>query len=164
MSHTNSGIAVLTILLSPSIMFAASSQESVAAEYQQVRKIALRDPKVRAAYAAADQRLDDKIVSIDPSLAGYVKSRGNPGAQAAAVEKPAAAKPTTKSAVHKPVEQSRRQISHVVAKGDTLSSIAEKYRVSVADIRGANRIENERKLPVGQTLTIPLTPVTHSAH
>ena len=45
--------------------------------------------------------------------------------------------------------------SYVVAKGDTLTSIAARYRVSAADLKSANGIVDERKLQVGQTLRIP---------
>ncbi len=48
-----------------------------------------------------------------------------------------------------------RQVSHVVARGDTVSEIAERYNVSSADIRRANRLSNDR-IRVGQTLSIPI--------
>ncbi len=44
---------------------------------------------------------------------------------------------------------------HVVAKGETLTSIAKHYNISIADLKNANKIENERKLQIGQILTIP---------
>jgi LysM repeat protein len=154
MSLTYSHLVFLAVAISPVSLLAAPSQETLAREYEQVRKIALRDAKVRAAYAAADQRLDDKIVSIDPALASYIKSRGRSTVEAPekpTVSKSAPTKPApAKSATHPP-----HDISHVVAKGDTLSTIATKYGVSVADLRKANHIQDERKLPVGQTLTIP---------
>lgn len=43
---------------------------------------------------------------------------------------------------------------HVIARGDTLSEIAEQYRVSLASLRAANGIEGDR-LQVGQVLRIP---------
>lgn len=48
-------------------------------------------------------------------------------------------------------------LTHVVAKGDTLISIAKHYKVSVADLLKMNKITDERKLQIGQTLIIPLT-------
>ena len=44
----------------------AASNAALEQEYQQVRKIALRDPKVRAAYEDADRRLQAKILQISP--------------------------------------------------------------------------------------------------
>lgn len=47
--------------------------------------------------------------------------------------------------------------SHVVKRGETLSSIAKKYRVSVASLRSANRIGAKGGVRVGQKLTIRRT-------
>ena len=46
-------------------------------------------------------------------------------------------------------------VRHVIARGDTLSEIAERYNVSTAAIRAANKLSNDR-IRVGQTLSIPL--------
>lgn len=45
--------------------------------------------------------------------------------------------------------------SHVVQKGDTLTSIARKYRTSVASITAANKMPRTDKLALGQELIIP---------
>lgn len=46
---------------------------------------------------------------------------------------------------------------HIVGKGQTLSAIASKYRVSVAAIMATNKIKSTRLRP-GQSLLIPLAP------
>ena len=43
---------------------------------------------------------------------------------------------------------------HVIARGDTLSEIAERYAVSTRDLRQANNLTSDR-IVVGQTLSIP---------
>lgn len=48
-----------------------------------------------------------------------------------------------------------KQVRHVIARGDTLSEIAERYNVSPAEIRAANKLSNDR-IRVGQTLSIPI--------
>ena len=48
-----------------------------------------------------------------------------------------------------------RQVKHVITRGDTLSEIAQRYKVSTADIRRANKLSNDR-IRVGQTLSIPI--------
>jgi N-acetylmuramoyl-L-alanine amidase len=48
-----------------------------------------------------------------------------------------------------------RQVSHVISRGDTLSEIADRYNVSTAAIRSANRLNNDT-IRVGQTLSIPI--------
>ncbi|HEU4678634.1 MAG TPA: hypothetical protein VFS35_03870, partial [Terrimicrobiaceae bacterium] len=46
-------------------------------EYNQARKIALKDPKVRAAFKKANDELDKRIIEIDPSLKPLIeKQRG----------------------------------------------------------------------------------------
>jgi LysM repeat protein len=51
---------------------------------------------------------------------------------------------------------------HIVAKGETLTSIAKHYNISIADLKNANKIDNERKLQIGQILSVPTakTPET----
>ncbi len=55
--------------------------------------------------------------------------------------------------------ESRRQpankVRHVIARGDTISEIAERYNVSPAAIRRANKLSTD-KIRVGQTLSIPV--------
>jgi N-acetylmuramoyl-L-alanine amidase len=51
--------------------------------------------------------------------------------------------------------QPTQQVRHVVARGDTVSEIAERYNVSTADIRRANKLSND-KIRIGQTLSIPI--------
>lgn len=46
-------------------------------------------------------------------------------------------------------------VSHVISRGDTLSQIAQRYNVSMADIKSANKLSNDR-VRVGQTLKIPV--------
>jgi N-acetylmuramoyl-L-alanine amidase len=50
--------------------------------------------------------------------------------------------------------QTVKPMRHVIARGDTLSEIAERYGVAVTQIRSANRLRNDR-IVIGQVLTIP---------
>ena len=45
--------------------------------------------------------------------------------------------------------------THIVARGETLTSIAKMYKVSVEDLQNTNHIEDGRKLQAGQTIIIP---------
>ena len=69
-----------------------------------------------------------------------------------------AAEPATEApkaeAVPKP-ESAAGGPRHVVAKGETLTSIAKQYNISIADLKNANKIENERKIQIGQILIVP---------
>jgi len=44
---------------------------------------------------------------------------------------------------------------HTVTRGETLTSIAKLYKVTVDDLQNANHIEDGRKLQAGQTIIIP---------
>ncbi len=45
--------------------------------------------------------------------------------------------------------------THVVTRGETLTSIAKQYKVGIEELQKFNHIENDRKLQIGQTLAIP---------
>lgn len=45
--------------------------------------------------------------------------------------------------------------THVVARGETLTSIAKMHKVGIDELQKFNHIENDRKLQIGQTLVIP---------
>lgn len=45
--------------------------------------------------------------------------------------------------------------THTVAKGETLTSIARQYKISINELQRVNKIENDRKLQIGQTLIVP---------
>ena len=142
------------LLTSPLAASAASSQ-SQEQEYQQVRKIALRDPKVRAAYAEADQRLKAKILQIDPALKGYVQGRSDqPSGPLARNE----VVPAPKRSPAKPAVAAAPRTTHVIAAGETLSTIAARYDITVADLKAANPKVNEKRLQVGEKLTLPSAP------
>src|SRR2546427_2788680 len=48
--------------------------------------------------------------------------------------------------------------THIVARGETLTSIAKMYKVTVDELQKANHIEDGRKLQAGQTIVIPSSP------
>ena len=137
----------LAVLALPLSVHAAN----LASEYEQVRKIALRDPKVRAAYEAADRKLAERIGEIDPTLKGYKPGQPAPKAKAPAPKPAVKPAPTPKPAPAPKI----RGAKHKVAPGETLESIAAKYRIGVPTLKQANPGVHERKLQVGQTLIIP---------
>lgn len=153
-------LPLFSVLILPHSLHAAGSA-GTEKEYQQVRTIALRDARVQSAYRDADRRLDAKIIQIDPALEPYVKRKqaGREGVAAPKAPKIApktapkpAPKPTPKNASAK---SSATKSTHVVATGETLGGIAVKHHVSVSTLKNANHISDDRKLRVGQVLTIP---------
>jgi LysM repeat protein len=53
--------------------------------------------------------------------------------------------------------------SHIVARGETLTSIAKMYNVTISELQKYNHIENDRKLQIGQTLAIPASGASPAA-
>ena len=54
-------------------------------------------------------------------------------------------------------ERERRPTEYRIAKGDTLSEIADRYQVSLAMLRRTNAIRKDNLIRVGQVLVIPET-------
>ena len=53
--------------------------------------------------------------------------------------------------------------THVVARGETLTSIARMHKVTIDELQKLNHIEDARKLQPGQTLILPASPGTPAA-
>ncbi len=88
-------------------------------------------------------KLEQQISSMRP---GVMIGEAAPGAT------PNAATATT------PVAAPANGNAHVVAKGETLTSIAKTYKVGVQELQKFNHIENDRALQIGQTIMIPSAP------
>lgn len=150
-------LPIALFILAGPLTLRAAGYDNLEQEYQQVRKIALRDAKVRSAYEEADRRLEAKIVQIDPALASYAATRAHGANAPAPKPTPAPKAAVAKAPVAKKgfVPPAAHGATHTVTKGETLGSIAAHYGVSVAALKTANHIADERKLSVGQVLTIP---------
>lgn len=138
---------LLLLALIQSAATATGTNTSLEQEYAQVRKIAMKDPKVQEAFRKANERLNDRILEIDPGLKQVVlQHESTPtvtGTQPVALEYRPATSPTTEGR------------HHIVAKGETLSTIAAHYKVKVSVLEKVNHITDDRKLQVGQNLEIP---------
>jgi LysM repeat protein len=93
-------------------------------------------------------KLEQQIAHIRPGvmIGESTPSATSPAAAAAAPPHPAGAN------------------THIVARGETLTSIAKMYKVTVEELQNANHIEDGRKLQAGQTIIIPVaSPATSSS-
>jgi nucleoid-associated protein YgaU len=135
-------VRLAAVLLGASVAglapIAAARGDDLAREYDQVRKIALKDPKVRAAFERANEKLEKRIIEIDPTLKPFIEKQHGARKKAERASKSAAARTT-----------------HIVAKGETLSSISRRYKVTVSSLMQVNHISKEATLRVGQKLVIP---------
>ena len=106
---------------------------------------------------ALAKKIDEQNAKIDALSQEILKleqqlSHSRPGVMIGeAAPAPATAVAPGASALHSPLEGN----VHTVARGETLTSIAKMYKVTVDDLQKANHIEDGRKLQAGQTITIP---------
>ncbi|MFN2476610.1 MAG: LysM domain-containing protein [Chthoniobacterales bacterium] len=86
-------------------------------------------------------KLEQQISAIRP---GVMIGEATPAASA-----------TSASATTAPAATADSGNAHVVAKGETLTSIAKAHKVGVQDLQKFNHIENDRALQIGQTIMLP---------
>lgn len=87
------------------------------------------------------------------SRPGVMVGEGAPSPAASTTERSTSASPAASPSV-----APSNGNSHIVARGETLTSIAKSYNVSITDLQKFNHIENPLKLQAGQTLVIPTSP------
>jgi LysM repeat protein len=103
------------------------------------------------------RKIDEQNAKIDALSQEILKleqqlSHIRPGVMVGeAAPAPATAAAPATSASHSTVAGN----THTVARGETLTSIAKMYKVTVDDLQKANNIEDGRKLQAGQTILIP---------
>ena len=107
---------------------------------------------------ALAKKIDEQNAKIDALSQEILKleqqlSHARPGVMVgeAAPAAPTSAASPAASPSHPSVEGN----THTVTRGETLTSIAKMYKVTVDDLQQANHIEDGRKLQAGQTITIP---------
>ena len=106
---------------------------------------------------ALAKKIDEQNAKIDALSQEILKleqqlSHARPGVMIGeAAPAPATAAAPAASPSHSAVAGN----THTVARGETFTSIAKMYKVTVDDLQKANHIEDGRKLQAGQTITIP---------
>ena len=103
----------------------------------------------------------DALTKHVAKLAASIEGKPAPKAEGAAAAEPAAraaAPPAPAEAAPAPKAELAGPPKHVVAKGETLTSIAKSYNIPLADLLKANKDINDRKLQIGQAITIPAAP------
>ena len=100
--------------------------------------------------------LSQQILKLQQQLAGTSRpgvmiGEATPSAAAAATAEPSH---TTNSSAANGTGN-----THIVSRGETLTSIAKAHGVSVGDLQKLNHIDNPLKLQAGQTILIPTGPL-----
>ena len=132
-------------------------------------------PKTSATQAAANQtaqlqeltkKIDEQNAKIDMLSQQILKLQSQLSSQRPGVIMGEGAPSTSTSATSTssaaPAESSAKAgngNSHIVARGETLTSIAKMHNISVSELQKFNHIDNPLKLQAGQTLLIPPSPI-----
>jgi LysM repeat protein len=100
---------------------------------------------------AISKKLDEQNAKIDALSQQILKLQEQVSKPGVLIGEPTAT-PTTSVAT----EAARASgNTHIVTRGETLTSIAKQYKVGVEELQRFNHIENDRKLQIGQTIMIP---------
>jgi hypothetical protein len=92
------------------------------------------------------------IKDLNPEIRGF---RLSPGRHRLLVPMGSAGRfHTSLSELMDRMPEKRGEVVYVVKEGDTLSGIAERHKVSVADVRAWNRLEQKKPIQPGMRLTI----------
>jgi len=151
-------LAVASLALISALVFNASAFAQTFAGNEKTEKM----------LEALSKKIDEQNAKIDTlsqqilKLEQQVSRSTRPGVIIGETPSPSAATSNATAAeAPKPVPQSGN--SHVVAKGETLTSIAKMHKVTVEELQKFNHIENDRKLQIGQTIMIPPSASSPSA-
>jgi LysM repeat protein len=142
--------------MKPAIFWAVTSFALYTASAQTPAPDAAKSTEVAQLEALA-KRIDQQNAKIDALSQEILKleqqlSHVRPGVMVGeGAPSPATAGAAASASVHPSVAGNM----HTVARGETLTSIAKLYKVTVDDLQNANHIEDGRKLQAGQTIIIP---------
>jgi len=158
----NALIASVLIALASSNGFAqtiaptphASATQAAAGQAAQLQELT---KKIEEQNAKIDM-LSQQILKLQSQLSnqrpGVMIGEGAPSTSTStstvSTSTPAAAEPSAKAGDGN---------SHIVARGETLTSIARMHNISVSELQKFNHIDNPLKLQAGQTLLIPPSPI-----
>jgi LysM repeat protein len=150
-------LAVASLAFMLALVFGAvASAQTFAGNDKTEKMLEALSKKIDEQNAKIDT-LSQQILKLEQQLA---KSR--PGVIIGETPTPPPATTTTAEAP-KPAPTQQSGNSHVVAKGETLTSIAKMHKVTIEELQKFNHIENDRKLQIGQTLMIPQAGSSPSA-
>jgi LysM repeat protein len=137
-------VAILNLIASAQTFAPSPAKSSEATQLEALAK------KIDEQNAKIDV-LSQQILKLQQQLAN-----ARPGVMVGEGASPpsTAATPLPEVSPHAPANGT----AHIVARGETLTSIAKMYGVSVADLQKYNHIDNPLKLQAGQSLLIPASP------
>jgi len=137
----------LLIVSSTALVLAPPALAQEAAPAQELREL-----------RAAVQQQGRQIEALAEQITRLTRALEGPKTAEPAVEVPRAPTEIAEAAKTEAIPKAEavpQGPRHVVARGETLTSIAKHYNITIADLKNANKIEDERKLQIGHILKVP---------
>ena len=144
--------AVLTLVFVVIVCANVSAQTFAQGPDKSEKMIEALSKKIDEQNAKIDT-LSQQILKLEQQLSKNTSTRPGVIIGETPSPTPAPSNATAAAEASKPPQQSGN--NHVVAKGETLTSIAKMHKVTVEELQKFNHIENDRKLQIGQTIMIP---------
>ena len=144
------GALVFLALVGSNSSAQTSSPNLAASQAAQLQELTKKIDEQNAKIDMLSQQILKLQLEVTHQRPGVMIGEGAPATSTAA---------STSSATPEPSAKTGNGNSHIVARGETLTSIAKMYNISVSDLQKFNHIDNPLKLMAGQTLQIPPSPV-----
>ena len=129
-----------------------AATQSAAVQTAQIQELTKKIDEQNAKIDMLSQQILKLQSQLSNQRPGVMIGEGVPSASTSAAS-------TSTAASQEPSAKADNGNSHIVARGETLTSIARMHNVSVAELQKFNHIDNPLKLQAGQTLLIPPSPI-----
>ena len=129
-----------------------SATQTAASQTAQIQELTKKIDEQNAKIDMLSQQILKLQSQLSNQRPGVIIGEGAPSASTSAAS-------TSTAASQEPSAKADNGNSHIVARGETLTSIARAHNVSVAELQKFNHIDNPLKLQAGQTLLIPPSPI-----
>jgi LysM repeat protein len=134
----------------------AAATQAAAGQTAQLQELTRKIDEQNAKIDMLSQQILKLQLAISNQRPGVMIGEGAPATSTSAS---ATSATSTSTATAESPAKAANGNSHVVARGETLTSIAKVYNISVSDLQKFNHIDNPLKLQAGQTLLIPPSPI-----
>jgi LysM repeat protein len=130
----------------------SAATQTASAQTAQIQELTKKIDEQNAKIDMLSQQILKLQQAIASQRPGVMIGEGAPSTSATSTSTSASPEPSVKAA-------NDSGSNHIVARGETLTSIARMHNISVSDLQKFNHIDNPLKLQAGQTLLIPPSPI-----
>ena len=131
----------------------AAATKTTGNEIAQIQELTKKIDEQNAKIDMLSQQILKLQLALSNQRPGVMIGEGAPAGSTSATST------TSTAATPEPSVKAGDGNSHIVARGETLTSIAKMHNTTVTELQKYNHIENPLKLQAGQTLLIPPSPI-----